>query len=418
MGPADLHETGGSPIAYAAVVGAGTMGTGIATVFADAGISVQLVDAEPAALERARAAIRRIYDARLAKGRLAPHARDERVAAIDVTDTYDGIERADVVVEAVFESLALKRDVFAALGARVRAGAILATNTSTLDVDAIAAAAPHPERSLGLHFFSPAHVMRLLEVVRGARTSDRTLERAVALGIRLGKIPVVVGNCDGFVGNRMLVPYRREAEFLVLEGATPAQVDGALERFGFAMGPFAVADLAGIDVGWRAKRERIERGAAPPYALTGLADALVAAERLGTKTQKGWYRYEPGSRERFGDPAVDAMIAAERDARAIAPRAIDDDEIVARCVYALVNEGAKILGDGIASSASDVDAIWVNGYGFPAARGGPMEYADDVGLRNVLAAIERFAEGDPDFWRPAPLVIELAEQGGRFRSSL
>jgi 3-hydroxyacyl-CoA dehydrogenase len=403
-----LHGSAGPPIERAVVIGAGTMGSGIATLFADAGVAVRLVDAAPEALDRASAAIARIYAGRVAKAKMTQAEADARAAAIVGQTSLDGAGDADIAIEAVFESLAIKRDIFAELGSRLRPDAILATNTSSLDVDAIAAAAPNPARSLGMHFFSPAHAMRLLEVVRGARTSQATLDAAVALGKRLGKTPVVVGNCDGFVGNRMLLGYRREAEFLVLAGATPAQVDGALEAFGFAMGPFAVSDLAGIDIGWRAKRERIERGAAPPFALTDLADRLVAAERLGQKTGKGWYRYEPGSRRGVADAEVDAIVAEERAAKGVATRSVSGDEIVERCVYALVNEGARILDEGIAASPDDIDAIWVNGYGFPAARGGPMRYARDVGWANVAATIERFAREDPAFWRPSRFLAAAA----------
>jgi len=395
-----LHGSAAPPIERAAVIGAGTMGSGIATLFADAGISVRLIDAAPEALERARAAIDRIYAARVAKGRMTAEARQARTSAITFETDLAAAASAEAVIEAVFEALALKREIFGRLGRLCSATALLATNTSTLDVDAIAAAAPHPERSLGMHFFSPAHAMKLLEVVRGAKTSSQSVARAAALGKRLGKVPVVVGNCDGFVGNRMLLGYRREAEFLVLDGATPAQVDGALERFGMAMGPFAVSDLAGIDIGWRSKQERIARGAAPKFALTNLSDKLVAAGRLGQKTGKGWYRYEAGSRERFPDPEVEAIVAAERAEKALTTRAVSDDEIVQRCIFALVNEGARILAEGIAASAADIDTIWVNGYGFPAARGGPMRYATDTGIATVVATVERFAQADPDFWKP------------------
>jgi 3-hydroxyacyl-CoA dehydrogenase len=384
----------------AGVVGAGTMGAGIAMTFADAGIDVVLIDVSPEALERGRATIARVYDSALAKGKIDATERARRTARIATGTSYDLLANADVVVEAVFEELALKRDVFAALGAACRAEAILATNTSTLDVDAIAAAAPNPERSLGLHFFSPAHVMRLLEIVRGAATSGETIAATVALGTRLGKVPVVVGNCDGFVGNRMLHRYRREAELLLEAGATPEQVDGALRAFGFAMGPFAVADLAGVDIGWRAKQERLKKGPSP-YRLSNIPDLLVAAGRLGQKTGAGYYRYEPGERTPLPDPAVDALIDAERARLGIAPRAVPDDEIVARCVYALVNEGARILDEGIAASPADIDAIWLTGYGFPKARGGPMRYARDAGYRHILEAIRRFARDDPAFWQAA-----------------
>jgi 3-hydroxyacyl-CoA dehydrogenase len=400
------------------VIGAGTMGTGIALAFADAGLPVALVDASADALARARARIGAYYDGQVAKGRLERGEADARAASIEPRGDFNAVASADVAIEAVFERLDLKREIFAKLGAACRADTMLASNTSTLDVDAIAAAAPHPDRSLGLHFFSPAQVMRLLEVVRGAKTSQATIEAAIALGKRLGKVPVVVGNCDGFVGNRMLLGYRREAEFAVLAGATPKRVDDALENFGFAMGPFAVADLAGIDIGHNAKLERIARGAAPPFVVSDFSDALVAAGRLGQKTGKGWYRYEPGDRARYDDSEVGAIVENERTRLRIALRDVSDEEIVERCVYALVNEGARILEEGVASSAADIDTIWLNGYGFPKARGGPMRYADDFGLPNVLRAIHRFAERDTAFWRPAPLLTRLAESNARFRDEV
>jgi 3-hydroxyacyl-CoA dehydrogenase len=295
--------------------------------------------------------------------------------------------------------MTIKREVFARLGSACREDAILATNTSTLDVDEIAAAAPRPERTLGMHFFSPAHVMKLLEIVRGRLTSSETLGTAVALAERMGKVPVVVGNCDGFVGNRMLHKYRREAELLLESGATPAQVDGALQEFGFAMGPFAVADLAGVDIGWRAKQERLKK-APSPFRLSNIPDLLVAAGRLGQKTGAGYYRYEPSSRKPVPDLFVDEIIKGERQRLGIPPREISNDEIVQRCVYALINEGARILDEGVAASAADIDTIWLTGYGFPAARGGPMTYADAVGIDVVRAAIRRFAKDDPSFWEP------------------
>jgi 3-hydroxyacyl-CoA dehydrogenase len=398
-------------IRSAAVIGAGTMGSGIAMCCANAGIDVAIVDAAPEALERARATIASTYESQVARGRLSREEADARLARISRTQTYADLAGADVAIEAVFEDMAIKRDVFATLGTTLRSDALLATNTSTLDVDAIAHSAPHPERAIGMHFFSPAHVMKLLEIVRGADSSPETIEATVALGKRLGKIPVVVGNCDGFVGNRMLLGYKREAEFLVLAGATPARVDGVLEQFGFAMGPFAVSDLAGVDVGWRSKQERIKRGAAPPFALTNLSDELVAAGRYGQKTNAGYYRYEPGDRARHEDPAVDAIVANERARLAIPARAVSDDEIVQRCVYSLVIEGARILAEGMADSAADIDTIWINGYGFPKARGGPMRYAHETGIAAVLATVRRFAAEDPAFWRISPRLERAAAAG-------
>ena len=406
-------QTKVSDVRSAGIVGAGTMGAGIAMSFANAGIDVRLIDASQDVLARAAATIAANYDVQVERGRLTREAADERARRVARTQSFEDLADVDVAIEAVFEDLAIKREVFAKLGALCRADAILATNTSTLDIDAIASAAPHPERAIGMHFFSPAHVMKLLEVVRGGSTSRATIDAAVALAERLGKVPVVVGNCDGFVGNRMLLGYKREAEFVVLEGATPERVYKALETFGFAMGAFAVGDLAGIDVGWRAKQERIKRGAAPPFAVTDLPDALVMAGRLGQKSGRGYYRYEPGDRKPLADPEIDVLVAAERARLGIIARNPGDEEIVERCVYALVNEGAHILHEGVAESAADIDTIWANGYGFPRARGGPMRYAQDVGLSAVLARIREFARNDPVFWRVSP-ALERAAEIGRF----
>jgi 3-hydroxyacyl-CoA dehydrogenase len=383
-----------------AVIGAGTMGTGIALTFANAGIPVHVIEPSEDALARASAGVRRTYAQMVERGRIDAAEGDARLARIDMGAPEDALAQVDLAIEAAFEDLAVKREIFERLGARTHVDAILATNTSTLDVDAIAAAAPHPERSLGLHFFSPANVMRLLEIVRGARTSEATLATAVALGERLGKVPVVVGNCDGFVGNRMLHKYRREAELLLEAGATPQHVDGVLRAFGFAMGPFEVADLAGVDIGWRAKVERLRRGPSP-FRLSQLPDALVAAGRLGQKSGAGYYRYVPNDRTPHPDPAFEAILADVRTRAGIVPRPVGDDEILRRTLAALVNEGAHVLDEGIARSPDDVDAIWVNGYGFPKARGGPMRYAATLGTDRVLADVRAFARDDPAFWIPA-----------------
>lgn len=396
---------------FAGIVGAGTMGCGIAMTFAAAGIDAVLIDADPLALERADSTLQKTYAAQVARGKVTPDQAQARLGRILLATAFDSLAQADVAIEAVFEDLVIKQQVFARLGGVCRPNALLATNTSTLDIDAIAAAAPRPQRTIGMHFFSPAHVMRLLEVVRGKKTSGATIDAAVTLGERLGKIPIVVGNCDGFVGNRMLLGYKREAELIVLGGAAVAEVDAALERFGFAMGPFAVSDLAGIDVGWRAKQERMRRGTVPPFALTEVSDAFVAAGRLGQKSGRGYYRYLPNDRARYADPEADALIARERQRAGLAQRVIGDEEIVERCLFALVNEGARILGEGIASSADDIDSIWVHGYGFPRERGGPMRYAKDAGLVRVLAAIERLAQTDVAFWKPAPALIAAAASG-------
>ncbi|MGH7709109.1 MAG: 3-hydroxyacyl-CoA dehydrogenase NAD-binding domain-containing protein [Vulcanimicrobiaceae bacterium] len=399
----------------AAVVGAGTMGTGIAMVFANAGIPVALTDSVPEALERARATIDATYRAAATKGRIDDAERTRRTAAIAVGDDLAIVRDADLIVEAVFEDLAIKRALFERLDAVAGPATLLATNTSYLDVDAIAAAASHPERTLGLHFFSPAHVMKLVEVVRAAATAPATIDRALELAHRLGKIAVVAGNCDGFIGNRMLLRYKREAELLLEAGATPAQIDGALRAFGFAMGPFAMSDLAGLDVGWRAKAARTARGGLP-FRQSEIPDRLVAAGRFGQKTAAGWYRYETGSRTPIADKAVDAIVAAERARLGTATRAITDDEIVDRCIYALVNEGARLLGESVARSAADIDTVWLNGYGFPRDRGGPMQFADARGLDRVVGAIRRFGKADPVFWEPAPALLDRAARGEPFIS--
>ncbi|MBV9102445.1 MAG: hypothetical protein JO060_02580 [Candidatus Eremiobacteraeota bacterium] len=399
-----------------AVIGAGTMGTGIAMAVANSGLPVHVSDESAQALERGRATIARTYDGAVARGRLQQEEKLRRLERIAFdADDQRVLGRVDLVIEAAFEDLSVKQGVFERLGRACRQDAVLATNTSTLDVDAIARAAPHAERSLGLHFFSPAHVMRLLEVVRGSGTAAETIDAALDFARHIGKLPVVVGNGDGFVGNRMLLHYRREAELALERGATPAQVDRALVAFGFAMGPFAVADLAGVDVGWRAKQERNKRGGLP-FRVSEIPDRLVEAGRLGQKTGAGYYRYDGGKRTPIPDPLVDDVLAQERSRIGIAPHAPSDDEIVARCLCALINEGARILDDRIASSPSDIDTIWRTGYGFPAERGGPMAYADATGLERVLAAVHRFAEDDPAFWRPAPLLEKLARGGQRFSS--
>ena len=376
------------------------MGSGIAMTLSNAGLAVRLIDSNQDALERARVSLRRTYDQAVERGRLSPDESSARLARITVQSGDEGLAGADLAIEAVFEDLALKRQIFADLGARCSANAILATNTSTLDVDAIAQGAPHPERSLGLHFFSPAHIMKLLEIVRGRATSSATIATAVALAQRLGKVPVVVGNAYGFVGNRMLHAYRREAELLLEAGATPQQVDGTLERFGFAMGPFRVSDLAGIDIGWRAKQERLKTGTVS-FRLSNIVDRLVAAGRLGQKTGAGYYRYETGDRTPHPDPVVEQIIAAERGEHGGTARSVGDDEILRRTLAALINEGAKLLDEGIAQNAADIDTVWVNGYGFPKERGGPMRYATDIGAAKILADVREFAQTDPEFWKPA-----------------
>jgi 3-hydroxyacyl-CoA dehydrogenase len=319
------------------------------------------------------------------------------------------------VIEAVYESLAVKQEVFASLGRICRPDAILASNTSTLDMDAIAAASTRAADVVGMHFFSPANVMRLIEIVRGRETASQVIATAQEVSRRLGKLGVVVGNCFGFVGNRMLYAYGRENQLLMLEGATPAQIDAVLELFGMAMGPNAVGDLAGLDVGYRARRERKDLPDDPRYYR--VADLLVEKGRLGQKTGSGAYLYAEGSRRPVADPGVDALIAAEAERLHIKRRSITDMEIQDRCLFALINEGASILSDGIAESPDDIDLIWCSGYGFPRYRGGPMFYADTIGPAAVLAGIRRFAEEHgPRYWQAAPLLIELAERGLSFES--
>ncbi|MGP1254556.1 MAG: 3-hydroxyacyl-CoA dehydrogenase NAD-binding domain-containing protein [Kiloniellales bacterium] len=412
--PGLAKDTPASPVAEAAVIGAGTMGGGIAMVFANAGIPVRLLDAQEEALERGLGIIRRNYEATAKKGRLTAAEVEERMALIRPTVSYDDLATVDLVIEAVFEDMDLKKKVFAELDRVCKPGAILATNTSTLDVDAIAAATGRPESVLGLHFFSPANVMKLLEVVRGQATSDGVLATAMRLGKRVGKVAVAVGNCYGFVGNRMLHRRQSEAVLLVEEGAAPEQVDKVLTDFGFPMGPFAMSDLAGIDVGWRIRNERRKAGD-PEVPEYNWLDAIAERGRYGQKTKAGVYRYEEGSRTPIPDPEVAEIIAEHVRDKGVAQRSIEDREILERCLYAMVNEGARILEEGIAVRALEIDVIWIYGYGFPVYRGGPMFWADEIGVEAVSAACSAFqAASRRDVWQPAPLLARFAESGGRF----
>ena len=398
-----------------AVVGAGTMGAGIAMNFLSAGISVALLEMNDSALERGVAGIRANYESAAKKGRIAADKVTQYMTLLEPTLTYDDLRDADLVIEAVFEDMAIKQQVFATLAGVAKPGAILATNTSTLDVDRIAAGTRRPQDVVGMHFFSPANVMKLLEVVRGAQTGADVLATVMQLARRIGKTAVVSGVCDGFIGNRMIEQYLRQAMFLLDEGASPAQVDGALEQFGMAMGPFRMSDLAGNDVGWRIRQRRyIEK---PQVRYSRIADRLCEQHRFGQKTGAGWYRYEAGRRDALPDPAVDTIIAAYRDEIGVTPRRIDAGEIVDRCILALVNEGARIVQEGIALRASDIDVVYVAGYGFPRYRGGPMLYADMLGLYNVVRRMHAFATApgaDAVFWTPAPLLARLAAEGGTF----
>ena len=400
------------PVATLGVVGAGTMGSGIAIAAATAGLEVTLVDAQEAALAAGLERVARHFGDAHRKGRIDAAAAAAATARVRGATTLAALAAVDLVIEAVFESLEVKRAVFVELGRLCRRDAVLATNTSTLDVDAIAAASGRAGDVVGMHFFSPAHVMRLLEIVRGRDTAPTVLATAFALGKRLGKLGVVVGNGFGFVGNRMLYAYGREKELMMLEGATPAEVDRALEAFGMAMGPNAVGDLAGLDVGYAVRRGWRDRPDDPRFYR--VSDLLVEHGRLGQKNGRGFYRYEPGARRGTPDPEVDALIRAEAARLGIARRTVGADEIVERCTLALIDEGFRLLEEGIAARASDIDLVWCHGYGFPRERGGPMCYADTLGLERVLERIRSYAATcGPRYWTPAAGLERLAHDGGR-----
>jgi 3-hydroxyacyl-CoA dehydrogenase len=398
----------------AAIVGAGTMGGGIAMALVNAGIPVILKDSDQAALDRGMDAIRKNYDVSVKRGRFTPEIVEQRIAQIHPQLNYDGFQDADLIIEAVFENMALKKKVFAELDKVAGPRCVLASNTSTLDIDEIASATSRPERVIGLHFFSPANIMRLVEIVRGAKTSKEMVATALALAKKLGKVGVVVGNCWGFVGNRMMLPYMREAQFLVEEGATPAAVDKALYDFGMAMGIFAVDDMGGIDVLWRVRQERkhLEK---PGVRKPLMTDKLYEMGRLGQKTGAGWYRYDE-NRKAIPDPEVEALIRETAQKAGIPQRTITTEEILERCLYIMINEGARILAEGYALRAADIDTIYLSGYGFPGYRGGPMWYADTVGLKQVLDRIISFQSRHGELWEPAPLLRELAESGRTFAS--
>ena len=402
-------------IAKVAVIGAGTMGGGISMNFLNAGIPVTVLETGQEALDRGVGIIRKNYEGSLKKGKLTPEKLDQRMGLLKTALDYAAIADADLVIEAVFEDMGVKEKVFRKLDEVMKPGAILATNTSTLDVNKIASFTKRPQDVVGMHFFSPANVMKLLEVVRGSQTATDVLATVMKAAKAIKKTAVVSGVCDGFIGNRMMEHYVRQALFLLEEGATPWQVDRALEKFGWAMGIFRVSDLAGNDVGWAIRKRRyVEK---PELAYSRIADRLCEQGRFGQKTGKGWYLYEPGRRDAIPDPAVAAMIEAYRKEIGVTPRKISDEEIVERCGYALVNEGARILEEGIAQRASDIDMVYLTGYGFPLHRGGPMFHADTVGLYNVVRAMQRYAalpHGDKAFWAPAPLIAKLAAEGKTF----
>ena len=406
-------DTPTRPVAAAAVVGCGTMGGGIAMSIANAGLPVTVLESSREALDRGMGIIRKNYAATVSKGRLSQAEMDARLARITPTLDDDALREADVVIEAVFEEMPLKKEVFARLDRVCKREAILATNTSTLDVNEIAASTSRPEQVIGTHFFSPANVMKLMENVRGERTSAQTIATIMKLSKTLGKVGALVGVCDGFVGNRMLYAYRRQADFLLEEGALPAQVDKAIYDFGLPMGPCQMADLTGLDVSWRVRKAQAPTRPAH-LRYSPIADRICEMGRYGQKTGAGWYRYEEGSRVPMPDPAIHDLITRVSEELGIARRAIADDEIVPRCLYPLVNEGAKILDEGLALRASDIDVIWMHGYGFPRYRGGPMFWADLVGLRTIHDTMSRLHDEHGEWLKPAPLLERLARKGKGF----
>jgi 3-hydroxyacyl-CoA dehydrogenase len=408
--PEDIKQR---EIKQVGIIGAGTMGGGIAMNYLNAGIPVTIVEMKQEALDRGVATIRKNYEGSLKKGKLTQAELDTRMGLLSTSLTYDALKTADLIIEAVFEEMGVKEQVFKKLDEVAKPGAILATNTSTLDVNKIASFTKRPADVLGLHFFSPANVMRLLEVVRGEKTAKDVLATVMSMAKKIKKTAVVSGVCDGFIGNRMLHLYMRQGSLLVEEGATPWQVDRVLEKFGFAMGQFRVSDLAGGDIGWSIRKGHYAKN--PALKVPNVADRLCEIGRFGQKTGAGYYKYEAGRRDAIQDPLVEQIIAEVRTEKGITPRKISDQEILERCVYALVNEGARILEEGIAQRASDIDMVYLTGYGFPVHRGGPMLYADSVGLYSVARACKRYQEQTGDkFWEPAALLQQLAASGKTF----
>ena len=400
-------------IRTAAVIGAGTMGAGIAMNFANAGIPVKLLELKQEALDKGLATLRKNYENTFKKGKLTQQQFDQRLAIISGTMHYEDLAQADIVIEAVFEDMAVKEAVFKKLDQVMKPGAILASNTSTLDVDQIASFTNRPQDVIGTHFFSPANVMKLLEVVRGAKTGKDVLATTMALAKTIKKTGVVSGVCDGFIGNRMIEQYIRQAGFLLEEGCLPEQVDQAIEKFGFAMGPFRMSDLAGNDIGWYIRKRRyVEK---PEVTYSKVADLLCEQGRFGQKTSAGWYDYRTGDRKAYPSESVNQMILDHSQAMGLTRRKISSEEIVERLVFALVNEGALILEEGMAMRASDIDMVYLTGYGFPLFRGGPMFYADTLGLSNVVMAMKKYAQGaHPEAWKPAPLLLQLAAEAKTF----
>ena len=403
-------ETPLLPIGSAGVVGSGTMGGGIAMNFANAGIPVLVLDQDEKNLERGMGVIEKNYQMMVDRGRMSQEQKDMVMGLITPTLTYDDLSDVDIAVEAVYENLDLKQEIFKSLDSVTKEHAILASNTSGLDIDAIASSTTRPGKVVGTHFFSPANVMRLLEVVRGRESSDETMATVMSLGKKMGKAAVVSLNAPGFIGNRMLAGYTYQANMLLLEGALPNQVDSALESFGMSMGPFRMMDLVGLDLGWRARKlAEIET----PLA-NKISDALCEQDRFGQKTSKGFYNYSEGSRAPNPAPENEALYKEIADQNNIERREISDQEIIDRCIFALVNEGARILEEGVAQRAGDMDIVYINGYGFPIWRGGPMFYANQQGLSEVVSKINGFSSLDENFWKPAPLLKKLAEESGKF----
>ena len=406
-------DTAKQDIQRAAVIGCGTMGGGIAMNFANAGIPVTVLEAEDAFLQKGLETIRGNYAASVAKGRISQDKMDGCMALISGVTDFAQLGEPDIVIEAIFEKMDAKKEVFAKLDAATPAETILATNTSTLDVNEIAAATKRPGKVIGTHFFSPANVMRLQENVRGAETSDETIATTMALAKKLGKVGVLVGVCDGFVGNRMLYAYSRQSNFLLEEGALPEQVDKAIYDFGFPMGPFAMGDLAGLDVGWLIRKAH---AATRPRNLrySPIADQICEMGRYGQKTSAGWYNYEKGSRVPIPDPEIEKLIVSVAEELGYERRPIDEAEIIQRCIYPLINEGANILAEGIAQRPGDIDTVWIYGYGFPRQRGGPMFYADTVGLKEIYDVMSKLYDEHGEWLKPSPLLAELAAAGKGF----
>ncbi|HMN91779.1 MAG TPA: 3-hydroxyacyl-CoA dehydrogenase NAD-binding domain-containing protein [Hydrogenophaga sp.] len=413
--PDVAEDTPRRDIKKVAVIGAGTMGGGISMNFLNAGIPVTIIEMKQEALDRGIGVIRKNYEAQVKKGKLKQDKYEQRMALLSTTLSYDDIKDADLVIEAVFEDMGVKESVFKKLDEVMKPGAILASNTSTLDVNKIASFTQRPQDVVGLHFFSPANVMKLLEVVRGDATAKDVMATVMTIAKKIKKVAVVSGVCDGFIGNRMIEQYGRQGGFLLDEGCTPEQVDKAIEKFGFAMGPFRMGDLAGNDIGWAIRKRRYVEKPDMKYSKT--ADLLCEKGRFGQKTGAGWYDYVPGKRDAIPNAEVVQMIEEHRKALGITPRKISDEEIVQRLVFSLVNEAAHILEEGIANKASDIDVVYIFGYGFPVHRGGPLNYANEVGLFNVVEAMKRFAKNpldDAKFWEPAPMLARLAAEGKTF----